>query len=525
MNSTIIDRKKLFPVVLSGLLLTGSFPLADISWLIWFALLPLTISIRSASLRQSFYLGFLTGVVHYLTLLYWIAGTLMTYGGFPLYLCLILLFLLAAYLAVYPALFAAGLSGLCKSPILCFIIFPFLWVSLEYLRSLLFSGFPWGLLGYSQYSNLNIIQFSDIFGVYGISFFIALANAAALTAFLYITGWKWHGRKVSKKLAGGSIIVLVIISGAIWSYGKWRIRWIDELAGASPSVKASIIQGNIDQSVKWNNLYQRSNTEKYINLSLQVKKDKPDIVVWPETATSFYFILNTELTGMVKAGILKTGSDFLIGSPSIEPINNNAEYFNSAYLIDSGGNVQGKYSKAHLVPFGEYIPFHKWLPFLGKMVEGVGDFRPGKIGNTLFGEKYNLGVLICYELIFPDLARAMVANNASLLINITNDAWYGRSCAPYQHFSMAVFRAVENRRSLIRAANTGISGFIDPAGRIVAKTDIFEEAVSTHSAAVISKKTFYTRFGYLFAVVCLAVTLFTAILLKIKKAFFKNAQK
>jgi len=170
----------------------------------------------------------------------------------------------------------------------------------------------------------------------------------------------------------------------------------------------------------------------------------------------------------------------------------------------------GKYDKTHLVPYGEYIPFRKWLPFLGKIVAQVGDFKAGTIGNTLQWKDQQVGVQICYEIIFPALSRAMARNNASLLINITNDAWFGKTSGPHQHFSMTVFRAVENRRSLARAANTGISGFIDPAGRILASTALLEEAALTRSIPLLKEKTVYTNTGDLFARVCMGVvTLFT----------------
>jgi len=159
------------------------------------------------------------------------------------------------------------------------------------------------------------------------------------------------------------------------------------------------------------------------------------------------------------------------------------------------------------VPFGEYIPFHNWLPFLNKIVEGVGDFKPGEKGKTLQWDNNRLGVQICYEIIFPGLSRAQVINDAVLLVNITNDAWYGRTSAPYQHFSMIVFRAVENRRSLVRSANTGISGFIDPAGRVIAATPLFTDAVLTRTVPIMNQKSFYTRHGDLFAMVCLVLSL------------------
>ena len=208
---------------------------------------------------------------------------------------------------------------------------------------------------------------------------------------------------------------------------------------------------------------------------------------------------------MIIKGIADIPGDFIIGSPCYSHRNNKVEYYNSAYLISSAGHVYGRYDKAHLVPFGEYIPLKRWLPFLGKMVEHVGDFKPGKKGNTLHWNNGKLGFLICYEIIFPDLSRAMAKNQAALLVNITNDAWYGRTGAPYQHFSKAIFRAVENRKALVRSANTGISGFIDPVGRVIDSTDLFQDAVRTHNVPLINQTSFYSRFGDLFAICCLAV--------------------
>ena len=211
-------------------------------------------------------------------------------------------------------------------------------------------------------------------------------------------------------------------------------------------------------------------------------------------------------------GIEQSGTDFLIGSPSFKRQGERVINYNSAYLISPGTKNIVKYDKAHLVPYGEYVPFKKWLPFLGKLVAQVGDFRPGTPGKTLPWKKNALGVQICYEIIFPGLSRAMVKNDAALLINITNDAWFGTTSGPYQHFSMTIFRAVENRRALARSANTGISGFIDPVGRILASTALLEEAAVTRELPLIHKKTFYTRFGDLLALACLAGTFFVILL-------------
>ncbi len=226
---------------------------------------------------------------------------------------------------------------------------------------------------------------------------------------------------------------------------------------------------------------------------------------------------------MVMDAIRRVNTDFLLGSPAFTRKNNKVEYYVSAYLI----NPQGKwirYNKAHLVPYGEYVPLKKWLSFLGKIVAQVGDFKPGQKGNAIPWKSEKLGIQICYEIIFPDLSRAMVKNGATLLINMTNDAWFGKTSGPYQHFSMTVFRAVENRRALARSANTGISGFIDPAGRILASTPLLEEAVVTRSLPLLNLKSIYTRFGDVFAWACLTVTLF-AILLNPGKLLFRRKSR
>ncbi len=511
-----IDWLKIVLAVLSGFLLTGSFPRIGISWLAWIALVPLLLSLRGLSLKRGFYLGFLTGFIHYLTLIGWLVGTMQTYGHLPMLLGVLILILLSAYLALYVASFSAILSWLSSRPAICLILIPVLWVSLEYIRSFLFTGFPWELIGNSQFNHLHLIQISDILGVYGTSFWVALSNAVIFLVFLCLTGKDWQGAEVTRNLAAGAILTFAIIISLVWAYGNWRIKAIDRLAAGSPSAIVTVVQGNIDQAIKWDPAFQRVTTEKYINLSQLAKEYKPDLVVWPETATPFYFLDNIELSNMVQKGIADTGASFLIGSPSFARKDNIIKYYNSAYLIGPDGKPLGKYDKVHLVPFGEYIPLHNWFPFLGKMVKEVGDFWPGQKGNVIKWGNYRLGVLICYEIIFPNLSRALVNNKADLLINITNDAWYGRTGAPYQHFSMAVFRAVENRRALVRSANTGISGFIDPVGRIIAETNIFEDAVMTHSVPVIHRTTFYTRWGDLFAMICLAVTVLAGFRLKVK---------
>jgi apolipoprotein N-acyltransferase len=501
-------RTNMMLAALSGLLLTGAFPKIGLEWLAWFALVPLLAAIANLSARGSFRIGFITGLVHYLSLLYWVVPVMRTYGYLPLYLSVVILFLFAAVLAFFPAVFSMTLAAIGVTPLRCLITMPLLWVALEYIRTFIFTGFPWALLGYSQYLRHHLIQIADLFGTYGVSFLIVLANAAVFLTITYISRKTWHSKPVTKPLLVGASLLFAAGFLLTWIYGAWQIKATDNLMAAAPAARVAVIQGNIDQSVKWNPEFQDATIKTYQRLSLAEKSENPDLIVWPESATPFFLFYNKRPTENVLAGIQQAGSDFLIGSPSFLRRDESVIYHNSAYLISPGSKNISKYDKAHLVPYGEYVPFKKWLPFLGKLVAQVGDFRPGTPGKTLLWEKNALGVQICYEIIFPGLSRAMVKNDAVLLINITNDAWFGTTSGPYQHFSMTIFRAVENRRALARAANTGISGFIDPVGRILASTQLLEEAAVTRTLPLIRKKTFYTRFGDLLALACLTGTIF-----------------
>jgi len=354
---------------------------------------------------------------------------------------------------------------------------------------------------------LPLIQISDILGVYGLSALIAFVNGALFITLLYFSKRRWQHTDITKCLAAGSVIALILGITLTGIYGHWRLKTIDNLMTSAPKTRISVIQGNIDQAVKWDPAFQKETIEKYNRLSSSALKQQPDLIVWPESATPFYFLYDIAPSEMVFEGFRQTPCDYLIGSPSFVRTDGVVEYYNSAYLIVPEDKTIGKYDKTHLVPFGEYVPFKKWLPFLGKIVAQVGDFRAGKVGRTLPWRNEQLGVQICYEIIFPELSRAMANNGASLLINITNDAWFGKTSGPYQHFSMTVFRAVENRRTLARSANTGISGFIDPAGRILASTGLLQEAVATQTVPLLKDKSIYTQIGDLFARVCLALAL------------------
>ncbi len=489
------NRKNILLAFSSGLLLTGSFPKFGSLWVAWVALVPLLFAIRNVPTGKRFRLGLLAGVVHYLTLMYWLVITMETYGGLPWYASVGFLVLLCAYLALYVGGFTAFLGLLAPTPLRCLGAAPALWVFLEFIRAKALTGFPWELLGYTQYKALQVIQISDIFGVYGVSFLVVAVNASLFLIILFAGKGIWRRRTATRKEAIAAGLSAGLLLAAAVCYGVIRMHTIHLEAGNAPRVKASVLQGNIAQNVKWDPEFKEATIATYLRLTRQAAGEAPDLIVWPETATPFYFQRAPNMTRRIEDGIRKAGAYFIIGSPAAEEVGDKVRYYNSAYLIAPDGTVSDRYDKQHLVPFGEYVPWRKLLWFVDKIVPGQMDFSSGPLGMVAPWKKGGLGIQICYEMIFPSLSRHAVRNGADLLVNITNDAWFGKSSAPHQLLSMVAFRAVENRRSVVRSANTGISGFVDPTGRILAQTPLFEEAALTRSVPILKEKTIYTRWG------------------------------
>jgi apolipoprotein N-acyltransferase len=413
--------------------------------------------------------------------------------------------LLAAYLSLYTACFAMGVVFLRGKGIRIFLSAPLLWTVLEFLRSHLLTGFPWENLAYSQYLYANVIQISDITGIYGITFAIVMINAV-----LYdLLSARFKGRYLLAETVVACLVIMMIIG-----YGRYRIGSIDALLKKAPLVEVALIQGNIDQNMKWNPLYQLKTIDIYRSLSRQaVHSGGGGLIVWPETAAPFYFQQPDAMQKEVVDIARTSGSALLFGSPSYEVEKGSISYMNSAFLLKPDGSVSGRYDKVHLVPYGEYVPLRRFFPFIGKLVAGVGDFKAGKGFYPLTIDGHRLGVLICYEGILPEAARGYKREKAEILVNITNDAWFGRTSAPYQHLSMTVFRAIESRLYLVRAANTGISAIIDPKGEILSRTGIFERTILKGHVKIIDEKTCYAAYGdafvYLCAVALLIITIST----------------
>jgi apolipoprotein N-acyltransferase len=485
-----LDRTLLWSAC-SGLLLACAFPGPDLAVVAWFALIPLLLVME----RRPFAGGFIAGFAFFAPLLYWLNIVMTTYGQLHPFFSLVAHLLLVAYLSLF---FAAAtwlscrLKALLALPII--VTLPVVWVALEYLRGWLFTGFPWGLLGYSQQNLPWMIQGADLSGVYGVSLLLLLINCAAAGLLAA------PRRRFSRRAA---IVVSLLLAGHL-GYGYWRLAGAPERR--DEQLRVALIQGNIDQAVKWDPEQRSRTVETYRRLSEQAAASGVDLIIWPEAAAPFYLQDDSPLSRQVQAVSHQLGSYLLVGGPAYErkPSDDAFSYYNSAYLYSPAGRSLGRSDKIHLVPFGEYVPLGKLLTFINKLVVGVGDFSAGRVA-PLALDGHALGVLICYEAIFPELARDYVRQGSDLLVNITNDAWFGRSPASRQLLAMTRFRAVENRVWIARAANTGISALVTPGGGVTLATPLFETLQVVGQVGLGAQPTFYNRYGDLLPRFCLIV--------------------
>lgn len=481
---------------LSGLLLAASFPRPGFSALAWIALVPLFAAASRVPAKDAFKLGFTAGVTAYAGILYWLNIVMTGFGHLHWTVSGSLYLMLAGYLALYPALVLwVSKRGEEKGiPLLC--SFPLLWVAGELLRAHLMTGFPWALLGYTQFRTLPLIQVSDLTGVYGVSYLVAFANA------VFYRMWRWvRGRDPRYPVT--AFLTLLLLLAATLGYGFTALQRSE----TGPLQRVLLVQGNIPQDRKWDHAYQEQTVAAYERLSRRGCQGPGTLVVWPESALPFYLEKEPAYAARVKKLAAELRCSLVTGSPASERDGGELRNLNSAFLISPQGRVTGRSDKLHLVPFGEYVPLSGLLPFIHKLVPGNGDYSPGKRAVALETPSGKVGVLICFEGIFPGVACDYLSAGAGLLVAITNDAWFGNSSAPFQHLSMTVFRAVENRVPLVRAANTGISSVIDAKGHIRGMTPLFEEATLAGEVRRGEGGSFYSRHGDLFALGCLALSL------------------
>ncbi|MET0215970.1 MAG: apolipoprotein N-acyltransferase [Vicinamibacterales bacterium] len=481
-----------------------SFPRYGHAAVAFIALTPLYVALcgysgsaglRGVSARRAFFLGLLTGVVHYAGTLYWTSGTVRTFGGLSLPVALFVAGLLVLYMSLYIGGMAAasavmirrfGVTGLLLAPVAL--------VSAEYLRAYAFGGFPWIPLGSAVVTLLPLAQLASVGGVYLLSWVLAFLSACFALAAVQ------PGRaRISAVAAALGLLTVTSIWGAA------RIQSAALTREGTP-VSIGLIQANIPQSEKWDPSRARAIFQRYLQMTREAAAKGAHFILWPESATPFYFHEDPPAAEHVRDLVRETGTPLLFGTDEIER-GSPDRYYNSAFMLDPAGATAAVYRKMFLVPFGEYVPFGDLLTFVAPLVEAVSAFSPGTRVTMMPVDGHMVSTAICYEVVYPHLIRAGVREGSELLTTITNDAWYGESSAPFQHFELAKLRTIEQGRYLVRAANTGISGIVDPYGRELARTNLFETTTVIGEARFIQSRTVYATIGDLAAQLAVLLTL------------------
>lgn len=431
-------------VAASAFLLILAFPPFDAGWAAWIALIPWLFELERSSPRGAFLRSYLVGLLFFLGTVWWVGH--VTVPG---------MLVLVAYLALYFGVWGGfaqrviARPGRPKQSLLLFAL-PAAWVALEFLRSFLLSGFGWNLLAHTQWNWIPLIQIADVTGVWGVSFLVMLANVALFQAIF----------------RRGPFAMTLVCFAVVLGYGLLKQKQFDACSPGS-GFKVALVQGNVPQSQKWDEVFQESIWKRYEQLTAEAAGRKPELIVWPETAVPG-FLEEASIRQRLEQGVLSAGRPLLAGVPTEDGAT--GALYNSAVLFSPDGAEKGRYDKLRLVPFGEFIPFKPVLGWLNNVVP-IGDFSAGR-EFTVFhpaAPVQPFSVLICFEDLFPGMSRRFVRAGARWLLVITNDGWFGRSAASLQHLQASVFRAVENRVWVGRAANTGWTGFIDPLGRRLPK--------------------------------------------------------
>jgi apolipoprotein N-acyltransferase len=485
---------------LAGLLLVASFQRIDQGYLAWVAFLPLTAFIsRVRSIRGALWGGFITGIIQSFALLSWMPAVLTRYGGLSPGLAWIAYTLLVFLLACYPAAACCLTKYLIRSGGAPFIlIFPAAWVVFEYAQSLSpFGGFPWLSAGYSQSRFLTVIQIADITGIYGVSFLLVWIGTVIFWVFRHT------GRRLSIWMP--SLAALLMVAGCI-VYGKASLR---KWETSAPRFRVAMLQGNISFDAPDNVVLDKFQNG-YVRMADRLPPSGTDLLVLPESPSPVYFETNASYRGVIEQLAKRFPLGIVFNNIRREENAEVLHYFNSAYFVDRNGVLRGVYDKMHLVPFGEYIPLKKLFSFVEVISKDVGSFESGSEYRLVQVGDHPANSIICFEAVFPSLVRRFVHDGSELILNLTNDGWYGDSPAPYQHLAIARLRAVENRRFLLRATNSGISAVVEPSGSVQASTGILREAICEGRFDFVGERTFYARYGDVFVFLC-AIILFGSV--------------
>lgn len=500
--------------IVSGLLLGLAFPLRfgdvempNCGWLAWVALVPLFLQLRNATPYRAFRATFVAAFCWYGISLYWVYTALNTYGRLsaPLSFCLLLLMLaiMAAYIALAPWCARWIAVRWEREPLW---LLPAAWVAIELARNYgPCGGFPWSNLAETQYAYLPLIQCVDVTGISGLTFLLVWVNRWLAHVIGQVREGKWNWREGPTWVTAGLLLGTLI-------YGTLRYTAVRERVGHWPMYQVALLQGNIPQEEKWRPGLEEDQLASYRHLLTELRSTNTfDLVIWPEA--SYPWPIPTAAAGVKHGFFTATPWPMLIGGLAEEGSGSGRRLYNSAFVVNrDGAFAQERYDKNHLVPFGEYVPYQRIFRFARRLAAPIGNYVAGETIAPLAVGEVRVGALICYEDTFPEIARAHALRGAHFLANLTNDAWYGRSAAAKQHFALSVFRAVETRRSLVRATNTGVSGIIDPTGRIIAMSPLFEAGVITGPIRLGNGRTPYVRFGDWVAYACILLVAAAAML-------------
>jgi apolipoprotein N-acyltransferase len=484
-----------FLPILTGFLLAASFPKADQGFWAWIAFVPLLVFIyRASNPARAFWGAFIAGAVQLFFLQIWIPSVLAHYGDLSGVLAWLAYGLMLILLSLFPAAACFITKLLVRRGGDSYLLsFPFIWIAVEYAQTNLpFGGYPWLLAGYSQSKYLRLIQIADLTGVFGISFLILFFNLALFWAGLH---WKRGWISAWPLISAASMIALSLFYG-IESFHRWN--------SIQPNFRAALLQGNISFNDPEKVMIDKFKNG-YARMADRLKLPHPDLLIIPESPSPVTLEYDTDYRQHLERLASGYSMGLVFNNIREEKGDEDARYFNSAYFMSRDGKLADVYDKMHLVPFGEYIPMKNVFSFFRIISKDVSVFSPGNNYRIVKIGDRSANAVICFEIIFPDLVRRFVKKGSQLILNLTNDGWYGDSSAPFQHLSIARWRAIENRRYLLRAANSGISAFIEPTGRIQTSTGILRQAVCEGRFAFVPQQTFYTRYGDVFVFLCVII--------------------
>ncbi|HJM82472.1 MAG TPA: apolipoprotein N-acyltransferase [Nitrospinota bacterium] len=498
--------------LLCGVSLATAYPGYGYWPLAWVALAPFLFIVLTNNPAKGFFLGLLMGIGMFGPTFTWLSNSMIDYGNISQMLAFAINFLGIVYIAFFVGIFAYTICWIANrlSREMALASAPFIWVGIEQLRTWLPPfAFPWARIADSQSQVLQVIQFVDITGEEGLCFLIVFTNASLASILFWISGERQKSKFPAKWVA---LTIGMILAALV--YGSARIEQIKTKEGRD--INVALVQGNIDQRKKWNRKYLQKQFFIYEQRTIKAAIDGAKLIIWPETAIPFYFGRDPTFDNRMFSLAKTTGANILFGGLSIIDGEKSPEIFNSAWTLTSEGEL-AKYDKVHLVPFGEYVPLKSLLFFVNSMASTIGNLQAGKIIKPIKVDDIMVAPQICFEVIFPRYSRIMSSAGADIIVNITNDSWFGDSAASAQSMAMAVFRAVENRKPLLRSAQSGISAIIDSTGKITGQSGLFVETTLIGKVKINQKiNSLYTSSNGLFGWVML-VSLFGFLCLALSK--------